>query len=389
MDLPEPEAPTTATVSPSVMVSENPSRTGRSGSYPKTTSSNSTVAGASAGSSCVPSSMTGSVSMSSKTRSTCGAGLLADGEDHGEHADGADELGEVGGEGHEGAEGDLAVGGHPAAEGQHGDLGEGGHGLQGGGVAGVEPDGPHPPGEQPPPGGAQLAGLLLLLAEALDDADAGDGPVDDGGDGGGLALGPPGGGEELLAAALGDEPEGGGHEQRDEGQQRGQPQHDAEGYPEQQEVPDGHGQHEEQPLDQLEVAGGPPDDLAGGQLVLAAPVEARDGVVHVGAQVVLDVERQAAAVVPADVRHHVHEDRGAYEQPGPYPHGLAVVADDVVDDDLGDQRHERHDRHAAQGGPERQQHIEPVPPGVCGEPPGPALFLARCHLCRRHVTPPR
>lgn len=119
--------------------------------------------------------------MSSRTRSTCGAGLLADGEDHGEHPDRADELGEVRGERDERAEGDLAAGGQPAAEGQHRDLAEGGYGLEGGGVAGVQPDGAQPTGEQPAADLAQFAGLLVLLAEALDDADAGDGSVHDAG----------------------------------------------------------------------------------------------------------------------------------------------------------------------------------------------------------------
>ena len=130
-----------------------------------------------------------------------GPGLLADGQHHGEHPDRADELGEVGGEGDEGAEGDLPAGGQPAAERQHRDLAERGDGLEGRGVAGVQPDGAQPAGEELPADLAQLAGLLLLLAEALDDADAGDGAVDDAGDGGGLALGVPGGGEEPGAAA--------------------------------------------------------------------------------------------------------------------------------------------------------------------------------------------
>ncbi len=317
-----------------------------------------------------------------------GAGLLGDGEDHGEHADGADELREVGGEGDEGAERDLSLGGHPAAEGQHGDLGERGHGLEGGGVAGVEPDGPQPSGEEPAPGLAELAGLLLLLPEALDDAYAGHGPVDDARDGGGLALRVPGGGEELLAAALGDEPERGGHQQRDDGQQRRQPQHDPEGYPEEQEVPDRHREHEEQALDELEVGGGASDDLPGGQLVLAPPVEPGDGVVHVGAQVVLHVEGEASAVVPAYVGEGVHEQGGGYEHPRPGAHGLGPVPDDVVDDHLGDQGHERHDGHARQRGAEREQHVGLVPPGVGGQPLSPALFLPRRCLCRRHVGLP-
>ncbi len=69
MDLPEPEEPTTARVSPGRISKLSPSRTGRSWSYPKATSSNSTVAGASAGSSLVPSWRDGSVSISSRTRS--------------------------------------------------------------------------------------------------------------------------------------------------------------------------------------------------------------------------------------------------------------------------------------------------------------------------------
>ena len=73
---------------------------------------------------------------------------------------------------------------------------------------------------------AELAGLLVLLAEALHHPDAGDRAVDDAGDRGGLPLGVPGGGEEPGAAALGDEPESGGDGERDQGQQRGQPRHD-------------------------------------------------------------------------------------------------------------------------------------------------------------------
>lgn len=96
-----------------------------------------------------------------------GAGLLGDGQDHGEHADGADEGGEVGGEGDERAEGDLTAGGEPAAEGEDGDLAEGGHGLEGGGVAGVQPDGAQASGEELAAGLADLAGLLVLLPKPL------------------------------------------------------------------------------------------------------------------------------------------------------------------------------------------------------------------------------
>ena len=156
---------------------------------------------------------------------------------------------------------------------------------------------------------AQLAGLLLLLAEALDHPDAGDGAVDDPGDGGGLRLGVPGGGVQPRAAALGDEPEGGGDGQRDQGERQRQPGHDHQRDQEEQDVPDGHREHEEQALDQLEVAGGPADDLSGGQLVLAAAVEPGDRPEHLGPQVVLDVEGEPAAVVAADVGEDVDERR--------------------------------------------------------------------------------
>ena len=51
----------------------------------------------------------------------------------------------------------------------------------------------------------------------------GDGAVHHSGDGRGLVLGVPGGGEEAVAAAVGDDPQGGGHGERHDGQQRRQP----------------------------------------------------------------------------------------------------------------------------------------------------------------------
>ena len=131
--------------------SEKPSRTGRALAprSAKATSSNSTVAGASAGSSLVPS-LHGRLGVDQlQDALDAGPGLLADGEHHGEHPDRADELGEIGGEGDERAEGDLPAGGQPAAERQHRDLAERGYGLQGRGVPGVQPDGAQPAGEQP------------------------------------------------------------------------------------------------------------------------------------------------------------------------------------------------------------------------------------------------
>ncbi|GAA2940547.1 hypothetical protein GCM10011428_69030 [Streptomyces violaceus] len=203
----------------------------------------------------------------------------------------------------------------------------------------------------------QLAGLLLLLPEALHHAYAADGAVDHASDGGGLGLGVPGGGVQPGAAALRDVGECGGHGQGDEGERPRQPGHDHQGDHEEQDVPDGHREHEQQALDQLEVAGGPADDLAGGQLVLAAAVQPGDRAVHLRPQVVLDVEGEAAAVVAADVGEDVDDQGGGDEEAGPGGHVPGVLADDVVDDHLGDQGDEGHHGHARQGGAEGEYDV--------------------------------
>ncbi len=277
-----------------------------------------------------------------------GAGLLADGEHGGQHPDRAGELGEVGGEGDEGAQRDLALGRHPAAEREHRDLAERRDRLQGRVVAGVEPHGAQPGGEQQAADPAQLVLLLRLLAEALDHPDAGDRAVDHPGDRGGLALRVPGGGEEPGAAAVGQEPQGGRDGQRDDGQQRREHRHDDQRQHEQQHVADHHRQHEEHALDELEVAGGAADHLAGVERVLAGAVEAGDGAEHRGPQVVLDVEGEASAVVAPHEGGHVDGERRQDHQAGPGPERAGVVDDDVVDDQPRQQRHECHDRHAGQ-----------------------------------------
>ena len=275
MDLPEPEEPTTARVSPGRISKLRPSRTGLARGLVAEGHVVELDGGGRVGGEVLGAVGEGRLGVDQLQDALgAGPGLLADGEDHGEHPDRADELGEVGGERDERAERDVPAHGQPAAERQHRDLAERRDGLEGGGVAGVEPDGPQPPREEPAADLPQLAGLLVLLAEALDHADAGDGAVDDARDGGGLGLGVPGGGVQLGAAALGDPPQGGGDGERDQGERQGQPRHDHEGDQEQQHVADGHRQHEEQALDQLEVAGGAADDLAGGQLVLPPSVEA-------------------------------------------------------------------------------------------------------------------
>ncbi len=125
MDLPEPDAPTTATVSPGSTRKETPRSTGSDGTYPNRTSSNS-IPVASGGSSAASglSVMTGRESMMSNTRMTLARGFLPEGDHVGEHADRAGHQGQVGGEGQERAEGDGALNGQPAAQREHADQAE-------------------------------------------------------------------------------------------------------------------------------------------------------------------------------------------------------------------------------------------------------------------------
>ncbi len=314
-----------------------------------------------------------------------GPRLLAHGEDDGEHPHRADELGQVGGERHERAERDPALGRHPAAQRQHGDLAERGNGLEDGRVPGREPDGPQPRREQLPTGGPQLPRLLLLLPEALDDAHARDGPVDDAGDRARLVLRDPGGGEEAGAAALRDPPQRGRDGQRDQGQGRREGQHDDQGDREQHQVPDGHGHHEQQALDQLEVTGGAADDLTGAQLVLPPAVQPGDAAEHLGAQIVLHVDAEPPAVVAADVRERVDDEGRGRQQADPQAETALLADHDVVDDDLDDQRHERHHAHADERGADREQEIAPVPPAVGGQPPYPSAVPCRHRSASRSL----
>ena len=128
-----------------------------------------------------------------------GAHLLAEGDQGGEGAHRADEGGEVAGEGEEGADGDLAVQGHVAAEGEDADLADGGDRAERRVVPRGQPHRAQPRAEQRGGGPVELVDLLRLLAEALDHAYAGDGGLDDAGERARLLLGVPGGGEQPAA----------------------------------------------------------------------------------------------------------------------------------------------------------------------------------------------
>ena len=101
-----------------------------------------------------------------------------------------------------------------------------------------------------------------------------------------------------------------------EREQRRQQEHRAERHDEQQDVRDADRQELQEALDQRDVGRRAAHELAGLQLVVAGEVEALELAEDRGAQVVLHVERDAAAVEPAEVRederehaHHDHQRR--------------------------------------------------------------------------------
>ena len=136
-----------------------------------------------------------------------GAGLLADRHEAGEHPHRAGELRQVAGEREEGAERDLAVDRQPAAQQEHADEPERRDRGERGVVPGGEPEHPQPGPVQVLARGLHPLHLLLFLAEPLDDADPADRLVDDPGDLADLLLRVPAGREQLLARRRGDQPE--------------------------------------------------------------------------------------------------------------------------------------------------------------------------------------
>ena len=111
--------------------------------------------------------------------------------------------------------------------------------------------------------------------------------------------------------------------------------------------------------------------------------------VHLGPQVVLDVEGEPAAVVAADVGEDVDDERGGDQQAGPDRHGRTpppTTTSSMIT--LVISGTSAMTAMPAERGAEREHHVAPVPPAVAGQPPRPALspgrrFRARA---RRPVT---
>ncbi len=299
-------------------------------------------------------------------------GLLPDGEEGRHLADRGDEGAEVGGEGEEGAERDPAVQGHPAAEGEDGDLAERGDRLERGVVAAGEADDAQPRGEEVAGTLFESGELALLLAEALDHADAGDGRLDGGGDLRGLLLGVPVGGEEVAAAAQRDQPEERADDERHDGQQRRQHRHEDQGEQEHQRVAREVGQELQQGLDEGDVRDGPADHLTGAQVVLLGAAEPEQGGERVVAEVVLHAEGEPAGAVAAGEARAEADGAECGEQHGPGGERGG-----------GAGRHPVHHvpQHEGQGGggyrgedggTEGEQQIGAVPQAVAQQPPRPS-----------------
>ena len=298
-----------------------------------------------------------------------GPRFLAGGHQRGQGADRADQLKQVGGERHERAQGDGALDGQPAAQREHPDLAERGHGLQGRVVPGHQAHRAHPGGVEQPARPFQPPDLLVFLAEALDHPDAGHGSVHHPGHGGRLLLGVPAGREQGAARGDRDEPQGGAYGQGDQGQQRGEEQHDGQRGDEQDRVAEQHRDHAEQGLDHGQVRDGAADDLAGVQLILARPVQPGQGAEHLGPQVVLDIQGDLAAAVAAQVEAREAGQRRAQQQDRERPDRRVPRADQVVHDLPLDQRDNRRDHGHDQRATQREHHVARIAPAVPREPP--------------------
>src|SRR3954469_23583410 len=161
------------------------------------TSSSSTVSGPS-GSAPVPGTSSGRVSMTSSTRSTPARACWPMVSTAASWRTGDTSTAREVGKAREGAGGGGAPRRQPAAEREPPHLTERRDRLEQRVVAGGEPDHPHPGAEQPPGALVDAVELAVLLAEALDHADAGDGRLDVPGDRTGLLLRGPVGREQVA-----------------------------------------------------------------------------------------------------------------------------------------------------------------------------------------------
>ena len=228
--------------------------------------------------------------------------------------------------------------------------------------------------------------LALLLAEALHDAHAGDVFLDDVGDLARLLLRVPARGEHRRAqphrgerAAAGATSEH--HERRAAARAMSITTSDTTNI---RMLPTPIGRNCRKPWISATSERRAAHELAGLQLVVAREVEALELAEDRGAQVVLHVERDAAAAEAAEVREDERERRPSRSSARATARAArSCVGDDVVDDDLLHERQQRLDELAADRDAERDVRVLLVRLHVADQPPDPALLLRRARASSR------
>ena len=261
----------------------------------------------------------------------------------------------------------------PAAEGEDPHLAERRDRLQQGLEAGGQPDRAHLRAVEVFGGGGDPLQLAPLLAERLHHADAVDRLVDDLDHLAFALLGVPGGGEDLGPHPVADRQQRRGDDQADEGQRRREPEHHAERQHHQEEVAAHHRDEHQEPLDQGGVGAGAGDELAGRHPVERGEVHPLEVRLHLVAEVVLDLERDLAAAVAAQVggEEGARGDGDQGDQPGPERFG--AFDDHAVDDLALEQRRARLAGGTEDGGAEGDRDVAAVAEDVGEEPAQPAL----------------
>ena len=238
-------------------------------------------------------------------------------------------------------------------------------------------------GVEPPGGVAQPARLAVLLPEALDDADAGDGLLDVLGDLGGALLRGPRRREQASAHARGEQDADRQDDHRRDREQRREPQHDPDRDDQLPERARHQRDHPQQALDLLQVGVGARDDLPGAQGVLLGPVEARDRAEHAPAQVVLDPEREAAPEVAAQEGGAEADDGDDGHRDHQRAEARGGAGDGAVDRRADQQRSDGLEADAQHRGREGGHGERGAAPAVARETSHPATGAAGRHVLTR------
>ena len=312
--------------------------------------------------------------------------LLADREDSGKLPRRRHELGDVRREGQEGPEGDVVLQHEPPSQREDRRLREHRDRLEERLIPRLEPDGPHLRAVQDLGGVGNAFELAALLRECLHHTDTVQILVDDLHQVTLSLLAVPGRGEDPPAHAIRDKEQARRHDEAHHGEQRRQIDHDGERQHQQDHVAAHDREEVEQPLDERRVRVGASDQLTRRHAAQVLEVHGLQVVVHVVAEVVLDLERDAATAISPDVRETEAGRREAEQQQQQRPERRPVRDDDAVDDLPRHQRHRRLRNAPEHGGPDGERHVTSVAEHVAPESPYPTrlrgLLGQPCSLFR-------